>query len=336
MAVVLVDSFDIYNGVGSNTGAGSKWSLNFGPSGFAMVSGRFGGQALQTNGTQRFASRSFAASSTISAGFAYSVAGFTTSNPFMWLLSASTYMIGLSLEPDGSIAAGRYTSASSRTVLGTSAPGVIAIDTFHYIEVEATINDTTGVFNVYVDGAQELALTSVDTRNGTPTTVNTIQIGCYNAVAMLFDDLYITNTATRLGERRVETLRPSADTATKSFTPSTGSSNYACVDEDLADSSDYVSGSTVGNADLYELTNITGTPSTIDAIQVTMFANKTDAASRNLAAVADIAGTSAQSADFALAASITKLEALMAAKPGGGSWDLTAVNALRVGPKVTL
>lgn len=337
MNILLIDGFDLYNGIGANAGVQSKWALN---STFQMVTeaGRFDGQSFGTSVTTgRQLNRPLAAASaSISVGFAYKVTSLPSGNTaFLHFLSDTTYMVGLYVNADGSISAGRFTSLTAATVLATSVAAVIRQDTWHYIEAEITISDTVGVFNVYVDGEQVIALTNVDTRNGTPTTVNKIQLGS-TTTAFLIDDLYVTDTAVRLGERRVQTLRPSADTATKNFVPSTGTSNYAMVDDVLADATDYVTGSTVGDLDLYELANIGGTPSVIDAVQIIAFAHKTDAASRNLALVADIAGTQNQSGNFALAASDMKLEYLLQAKPGGGAWDLAAVNALRIGPKVTL
>lgn len=340
MNILLIDGFDLYNGTGANTGVQTKWSLST-TSQAAMVAGRFDGQAFGWVGSlsgDKWLNRPFsAASASISLGFAYNVAvsdGRLAKT--MHLLSSGTYMIGLTCDSLGVLTAGRFTAFGSFTALGSSAAGVIKQNTWHYVEVEAVISDTVGVFNVYVDGVSVLALTNVDTRNGTPTTVNQIQFSSTSYSPASFDDVYVTDTAIRLGERRIQTLRPGADTATKSFIPSTGVSNYALVDDAVADSADYVSGSAVGDLDLYEIADIGGTPSIIDAVQLTAFAHKTDAASRNIALVGDIAGAQIQSSDFALASGDAKFDYLAQIKPGGGAWDLAAVNALRIGPKVTL
>jgi hypothetical protein len=47
MAVVMMDGFDVYNGIGANTGMNSgRWTLDSGQFPNSMVAGRFGGQAV--------------------------------------------------------------------------------------------------------------------------------------------------------------------------------------------------------------------------------------------------------------------------------------------------
>jgi hypothetical protein len=83
---------------------------------------------------------------------------------------------------------------------------------------------------VYVDGAKVLDLAGVDTQQQA-----NAQIGSSSSLLEHFGHLsvrrsHVIDSAARLGERKITVLTPTADVA-KAFTPSTGTDNYACLDE---------------------------------------------------------------------------------------------------------
>lgn len=344
MAVVLVDSFDTYNGAGANTGLAAKWTTN---GTVTMITGRFAGQALSfqsfagSGGAQRTLPASYAS---VGLGFAIrftTMPSAITVTPHIMLRSGATYMMGLRVNSDGSIAIYRLTSATAGTSLGTAPAGTIVLNTWHFIEWGTTISDTVGVVNLKVDSVSHLALTSQDTRNGVPTTVDTLVLGpdgqgTSHGVANI-DDLYIVDSATTLGERKIETIYPTSDVA-QGFARSTGATNYTLVDEaQVNGDTDYVQGSAVSDVDTYGFTDLATSPSTIDAVQVTAFAEKTDAAARSIALQVKSGATTSDGSNFALAASYGKFERLMTTDPNGSiAWTASAVNALQGGPKVTV
>lgn len=344
MAVTLIEGFDLYNGVGDNIGFKTKW-LPSSEAGHSLVAGRFGGQALRVqaiSGNDRRFHRSLGTSTaTVALGFAFRYSVFPTSqaNALVHLQNGTGFMVGMTISTTGQIVIGRYTAYNTSTVLGTSAAGVILSNTWQYIELEVVIHDTTGSVNVYVDNVLVLALTNVDTRNGTPTTVDRVGIGCMGVAAAGtadYDDMYATDTGIRLGERRVETIRAVGDSAFKNFTRNSGSANYETVDDTVVNISDYVIASNVGDLDLYDFLNLTVDPTTIDAVQVSTFARKSDAGARSFAVVVRESGVELQSVDFVLPADTTKFEHIFATKPSGGAWNGTAINNLLAGPKVTV
>lgn len=343
MAVILVEGFDTYNGIGANTGMASKWTVNGSPS---LTTGRFSGQCAQSNNSNTSTwSRSLGASySSFSVGFALRYTAFPgTGNYVCTLDSSGTYQVGITVSSTGTISASRMSSRTAAgAVLGTSASAVIALNTWHYVEIECVISDTVGVFNVYVDGASVLSLSSQDTRNGTPTTVDTISFGGglntsnSNGTAQI-DDLYVTDSATKLGERRVETLYPTSDVA-QGFARSTGATNYTLVDEaQVNGDTDYVQGSSVGDVDTYGLGDLSSTPSAISAVNVVAYAEKTDAASRSIALQVKSGATTSDGSNYALAASYGRFDRLLTTDPNtSAAWTASAVNALQGGPKVTV
>jgi hypothetical protein len=231
MAVVLVEGFDVYNGIsssGTNIGLNSSWSLISNGTGHSLLNGRFGGQSYSvvttfSPGIQKF----FTATSSFTVGFALYVPSLpntlnTDGDCFINLKSGLTFMVGLKLINTGALYVQRNTAVATGTSLGNTAAGVITAATWHYIELSCTISDTLGTVNLRVNGQSVLSLTNQDTRNGTPTTVDTIQIGALNGGRggqHIIDDLYVTDSVTPLGEQRIETLYPSADTAQKQLTP---------------------------------------------------------------------------------------------------------------------
>jgi hypothetical protein len=152
----------------------------------------------------------------------------------------------------------------------------------------------------------------------------------------IYDDLYMTNTATRVGERRIDVLRPSADTAQKDWTPSTGTNNSALVDDTtFNDDTDYVSASTVGNKDLYDIGNLGFTPAAITALQVTYRARKDDATTREIRANVKSGSTTANGATKGMTTSYQTFFDIYETDPAtSAAWTTSAVNALQIGPEV--
>ena len=342
MAITLIDGFDLYNGTGVNTGLQSKWFLAGATNFISMTTGRFGGQCVSYTGAASNAgnmSRTFTASSAVCYGVAFRSVNAPAANTpvLLGLENSGTVQVGWRMTTTGAIEVLR-----AGTSLGASAAGVISINTWHFIETEVVISDTVGRVTIFVDGTQVLNLTNVDTRNGTPTTVDSLRFGyaqgALNAYNYQLDDLYVTDTATRLGERRVETLRPNADTAQKDFTRSAGADNFALVDDTTSNGdTDYIQGSTVGNLDRYTTAGLSTTPSAIDAVQLTAFALKTDATTRNIALHARSGSTDSDGSNYALAASYTKFDRILETDPAtSAAWTITGINSLQFGPKVTV
>ena len=354
MTLRVIDGFDLYNGVGASPGLQAKWgapvSLLATVAVASMQAGRFGGQCVRLTGAGSSAANTYiprtlpGSYGSICEGVAYrnsNVANqHATFAPILSFSETTTFHVHIGVDTAGKLWIARASSGTAGTQLAITAGQVVLNATWHYIIVEATIHDTTGSVRVLVDGAEVLNVTGQDTRNAGTGVVNQINLHNTHGVSVTntsdFDDLYLDDVATSLGEMRVETIRPTADTADKDFTRSTGADNYALVDEATVDVADYVQGSVVGDLDLYAMGDLSTTPASIPAVQLTAFANKTDAASRDLALVADVGGTQATSANLPLAATVGKHDAIMATKPGGGAWDSTAVNALLAGPKVAL
>lgn len=342
---LLLEGFDLYNGSGAD-GAGllASWQRPGTTGTVSMVAGRFGGQAVQMRdgvGNTSLIRRTFGiANSAFSLGFAFRQTNFpgVTNDTVLLIEMAGSTQLSVGLDcVTGSVIVYR---GNGTTALITSAAGLMSSGTYAYVELFGTIHQTTGTLDLYVNGAfignytgDTAALGNITYdgiairgQDGTGATSNTE-----------FDDMFMTDTAARVGECKVETLRPVADTADKAWTASSGSDNYAMVDEAQVSLADYVTGAAVNDLDLYELANLATTPLTVHAVKAKVFAGKTDAQTRKIATVIRSNATDSQSADFALAPQSVGFNAapLPLDPDGAVAWTAAKVNALKAGVKVT-
>jgi len=351
MSILLIEGFDLYNGTQTNIGLQSKWTMSSTDTRTSIQGGRFGGQCVQFNGVNssagRFISKVLASSySSLSINFAVQMTAFPAAQPPCHVLveNGVTSQCGIQILNDGSIVAGRFSGrGTTPTVLATSAAGVIQANTWHYVQIDLVINDSTGSMIVKVDGVQVINVTGVDTKNdASVATANTVTVGLGNTTTngagfIQYDDLYVTDGAT-LGERRVEVARPTADTSQKDFAPLSGTDNYAMVDDTTANGdTDYNQGSSVGNADRYTFGALSSSPAAISAVQVTAFAEKTDATSRSIALQVKSGATTSDGSNYALAAAYGKFDRILETDPAtSAAWTAAAVNAIAAGVKVTV
>lgn len=242
------------------------------------------------------------------------------------------------------LVAGQLTLFRGSTSIAT-APGAWSggVGAWHYLEVSATINDTTGTCVVRVDGAVVINFTG-DTKNGgTNNSIDTVGWGSYQAGGnpQVMDDVYIldgTGSAPWndfLGDVRIHTLVPTGAGNSTQLTPSTGS-NYACVDELPYSASDYVSSSTAGQKDTYATSDLPGTVGTVYGVQVCAVAKKTDAGARSLKTVVRRGSTDySDSTAAGLGTGDGTVTSLRAVDPStSAQWTASNVNAMEIGVEV--
>jgi hypothetical protein len=343
MTIQFVEGFDIYSNVSSTaTGVAARWTLASG-TGLSLVSGRFGGLALAASATTtRTQTRAVPTTSDISVGVAIKIGNASSVNGGRRLIefrNATGAQCGVGINASGEIVA--YRSTIGTAVLGT-ATGITFTDaTWHYIEVECTIHNSTGVINVYKDGVQVLAVSGVDTQQQSTADITLLRLYGTDGTSALpddfvWDDIYVTNVATRLGESRVDVLRPSADTADADWTPSGGGDNYVNVDETQVNGdTDYVAAANAGDLDIYALGDLGFSPTTIHAVQVTMCARKDDAATREIRSVVKSGSTTANGTTHAMTSSYLFFSDVHEDDPDTTNpWTASGVNAAQIGVEV--
>jgi hypothetical protein len=223
------------------------------------------------------------------------------------------------------------------TVVASSAAGVMPIGVWSYVEASATINDTTGVFEVKVNGITAATFNG-DTKNaGTNTTIDAVQIYLtgFNYTHYI-DDFYIcddTGSAPQnsyLGEVRIHALVPNGAGSLTQMTPSAGA-NYTTVDELPYSATDYVRGSS-GQTDLYTASDLPGGVSTIFGVQANAIAKKTDAGNLSGRTKIKAGTTTVSGTTTALISSDIVLTDVRALNPDTSTaWTTGDINSLEVG-----
>jgi len=332
----------MYNGSGSNIGLLAKWT-NISTSGtFVGTSGgRFGGQSLAlqngTIGPQTAAAyRIFNASgnsTSLSFGFAFMTNDLITSRVMEVANLSVGSQCGVGTTSTGQV---RFYSGAGGTVLATSAAGLIVTGTWAYIEVELTLNSSTGSFSVYVNGALACSGTGNTLAAGGAGggLILGVRENVHINVPHFFDDIYVTDTATRLGESRVETLRATGDSSV-GWTPNSGSNNYSRINETLVDGdTSYVQTTTLGARDLYTNGGLSTTPADIWSVTIVGFEEKTDATTRAIYHSVQSNGTDSDGTAFNQAANYGRYDRIIQNDPHTSvSWTASGVNNLLFGPK---
>lgn len=344
-APIFQDSFDSYNGVGANTGLQAVWNLVDAGGGAGLVAGRFGGQALQlTDGTgsQRQYRRNLGVdlnTFNVQCAIRHNHLVNIGNQPFMSFGAGGTVQFSFYLSgADGRINVYR---GLGTTLIGQTPVNEIVNATWHDLEVYGQV-ENAGALILALDGEPLVTLPSVDIMaHATANYLNFVELwspdGSGSGSQQWFDDLIVRNQAMFYGPRRIERSTPVADTADKDFAPSTGTSNFAMLDEAAVLTTDYTQGATVGDKDMFEMSDLSSDPEEIDAVTVKLFAVKTDAAARAIRIVIDVNGIEAESDDIFLASSYGFYSATFDVNPEtGAEWDKLAIDALKVGYRISI
>ena len=339
MAVVLVEGFDTYNSVGTGIGVQANWIIT-GNSYWlqSMLGGRYGGQSFHHYGSNPY-SGGFSMYRVINTpisqgtyGFAFNYTPICNGTWIFTAASAFSPVITLAVNTDRSISA--FYGGSS---IGTSIPYTVNPGIWNYIEVEFVLNSGSGIVNVWVNGNEVISLSGLNTGSGTINAVGIIGSIASAGTDFFVDDIYLTNTPTRLGERRVETLYPNADGGTLQWVPSTGTTHYNLVNSPQVDTSTYISSDTVGNLDQLHLSSLSSIPTAIDAVNVVMYAQKTDATTRAIELSVDSAGTITDGPSQYIGTTFGQYSRLLDVDPHtSAAWSPSAVDNLILQPKVSV
>lgn len=331
MAQRFIDSFDHYV-IGDIS---RKWLLTNGGSGSSsLITGRTGN--CWDSGSSVLGSSQLTKvldnQPTWIIGSAFRVpSGFANAKPIYSLLDVSSSQLEIR-----TTSAGNITVTRNGTILDTSVL-TLALNTFHYIELKATIHNTTGSYEVHVDGVTWLSATNVDTQTSANAYANAIVLGSTLSGVIQFDDLYIfdgtgSQNNNFAGDVAITyTLANSAGDLAQ-WTPSAGS-NFQCVDENPNDGdTTYVSSSTIGQQDLYNFTNISGAATSVLGIQRIVVARKDDAGTRLIKPIYKGGGTIFQGTAVSLTSSYVWLLDTLEADPATSSpWTLADLNAAQFG-----
>jgi hypothetical protein len=352
MTLLGYDAFTDANTVPKNEWDQTAWFS-------AVQTGRFGdtnGAVTAASGATAFKTYTMAtAAATVIYGIAFNFAtaaviGATGSGAFQLggMIVAGAVQCIVGTNASGFIEVRRGTVWNTGTIIATST-GHTAIGTaaYHQVEVKAVMHTSTGSVIVNLDGVQVINTGSVQTA-ATSGSVTAIRFGNGSAStnSMQYDDMYVADavdaTATQgranndfLGDLRVQVLYPTGAGDVTQWTPSSGA-NWTTVDETPPSTADFVSNATVGQQDLYTLTDLSGTVTTVYAVRECLYITKTDAGSVQVKPV--FKENSVSTSDTAQGITVGAAPVygtLRAVRPSDGAvWTTTDVNALQAGAEV--
>ncbi len=171
-------------------------------------------------------------------------------------------LVTIYITPTGGISAYRWDGASA-TLLGQTTGPVVTANAWRHIESKVYFDNSAGTVEVRVEGVVVLDLNTLDTN---PTQCAQVAIGVsvdnasVNQLAYFKDVVFWDGTGSEntdfVGPCGVYRLTPNADVSS-GWTPSTGSDDYALVDEAPPVDSDYIyAGDPPPAASIMSMTNL--------------------------------------------------------------------------------
>lgn len=232
-------------------------------------------------------------------------------------------------------------TAISVEVLDAFVPGA-----WHHVESKFRVDTTTGFVEVRVDGVEVINETNVDTQDFDGNVLS-IKFGPMALTTPLtgvgedffaMDDIYILKTEGGapddfLGPRaQVRSLPPTGDNLTQWDTTSIGTVHYTLIDENGADSADYVETTTNTDRDEFDLTDIAESEGTFYAVKIEAEATDEGDTNNTLDVEVESGGSRSQTSYTVSDSASTVYNHYAATDPqGGGAWTKSRVDAMRAG-----
>jgi hypothetical protein len=220
---------------------------------------------------------------------------------------------------------------------------VLSSDTWYYTEFKFTIHQSTGIAQIKLNGAAEIASTGSLDLTGTANNYwNGISPGGNAALptSAFFDDIYVLDTTTGdnvdfLGPVRVVALAPAAPGTTTAWSPN-GGTNYGCVSEAYQDGdTSFNQSSTANQVDTFVMQDLPADAGSVYAVQSIITARQDAGAARTIAPVLRPAATDRVGTTVALSTSYQMLTEIKDLNPeDSAAWATTDVASLEVGYKL--
>ena len=177
--------------------------------------------------------------------------------------------LNLSLGADGKFRL--YRGPHDTGTLLDTGTTVLAVNSWYYIELRAYIDNTSGEYELKIDGSSEFSATAVDTQ--AHTTDNFVSMVGYwtpehnpnvSGDYTVLDDLYVRGDPTAntaggfLGDVRIVVQKPNANGTNRDWTLSTGTDDFAVLDDIPPSSTDYAYSSTATDRITCGMEDLTG------------------------------------------------------------------------------
>lgn len=282
-----------------------------------------------------------AANATVGAAFRIYIAGMPTADTKGWYIMFkdvnNSVQVMANVQTTGGIKF--YRGGTFSNVLGSTSVPVLVANAWNHVEIKVTVSDSVGEIKLYVNGVPKLTLTGIDTKETAETTIAQIEhtIGQSDftggGYTYLKDLVYWDSTGTQnndvLGDVSVITLKPTGDD-TLTWTPSTGSTGYALIDELPASDTDYIWTATTG-ASVFTLEDLPPEYVAVRALVPVIRMNKNDGGVANVQTGLVSGAAEDTGADHPATTAPTFWYDVSELNPATASaWTPTAVNAAKL------
>jgi len=248
--------------------------------------------------------------------------------------------VTIGLDTTGTITA--YRGLSNGTVLGVTAAPVITAETWQHVEAMVTFSNTVGMIEVRVNGVTVLALAGIDTVESGLAECSQVCMGGANALYVTapsrMDDVFCYDDTgsfnnTFIGDRRVLTLMPDADTAQAEWELVGAATGYGCIDEipPDADATYLNAPAATSQVSAFGFQNLPSGISAVNAVVVVEMARKTEAGIANTQWSAVSGAMETAGTDKPLTEIYTYRQDVFEADPNSGApFTPAEVNALQI------
>jgi len=257
---------------------------------------------------------------------------------FRWSDATNAVQLVLFLQSTGVLELKRGGTVS----LGLTSTPVIVANAYQHVECIAFFSQTVGTFECRVNGVTVLSLSGIDTCATALTECSQVNIAgsfsgsgfsstdCYVDDLFCYDDTSSYNN-TFIGDRRVLTLFPDANTATADWTAVGAASGYLCIDEASPnDDTDYITAATTGLVSQFGLQDLPGGISVVNAVVMVERARKTEAGTANTKVSIVSGASSTAGADKPLTEVYTYRQDVFQTDPASAApFTVANVNALQ-------
>jgi hypothetical protein len=233
-------------------------------------------------------------------------------------------------------------TVSQAATLKETGSTVLSAATWYFVEFKFTIHNSTGIAQVKLNGAAEIASTGSLDLTGTANNYwNGISLAsAASGLAAYYDDIYLLDTTTGdnvdfLGPVRCVALAPAAPGTTTAWTPN-GGTNYGCVSEAYQDGDGtFNQSSTADQVDTFVMQDLPADAGSVYAVQSIITARQDAGAARTIAPVLRPAATDRVGTTVALSTSYQMLTQIYDLNPeDSAAWATADVASLEVGYKL--
>lgn len=291
MALLWCDGFDHYGINGNLTeGAWASVSANM----LSSLNPRTGIYHIRGGGGASMRRVLGGAKTTVGSGAAFYFNNLPNLNAECTLIdfrdATNSPQIQIVVQSTGTIAVYR---GNKTTLLGTSSTPVVTAESYQHVECMVFISDSVGTVEVRVNGVTAVSLSGIDTAQTANIECSQIIYAAVGNATMTIDmdDLFTYDGSgsynnTFIGDRRVLTLFPNADTAQADWTIVGAASGYQTIDDTTPDGdSTYIAATTSGSPGVISEFGLENLPSGISAISGVMLVGmmrKTEAGTANV------------------------------------------------------